>query len=178
VANQQNVSRRKLELCGRGLALAPFASLIARGRTTPAVVQNPGGAPLQGTDKQLLDEIQKVSFQFFWDETNPLTGQVKDRAFLNGKDTRKMASIAATGFGRTSLSIGDARGYAAHGEILERFASRWDFWQIRCHGARFLLALRGYAQRAALGKVRTVFHRRIPPGHARSGGWNPGLPAS
>jgi hypothetical protein len=84
-------------LCGRGLALAPFASLIACGRTAPAVVQNPRGAPFQGTDKQLLDEIQNVSFQFFWNETNPQTGQLQDRAFLNGKDTRKMASVAATG---------------------------------------------------------------------------------
>jgi len=40
------------------------------------VVRNPGGAPFQGTDKQLLDEIQKGSFQFFWNETNPQTGQV------------------------------------------------------------------------------------------------------
>jgi hypothetical protein len=48
------------------------------------VVQNPGGAPFQGNDKQLLDEIQKGSFEFFWDETNPQTGQVKDRAFLSG----------------------------------------------------------------------------------------------
>ena len=114
-------------LCGRGLALAPFASLIACGCTAPAVVQNPRGAPFQGTDKQLLDEIQKGSFQFFWNETNPQTGQVKDRAFLNGKDTRKLASICATGFGLTSLRIGDARGYAAHGEILERVRVRLRF---------------------------------------------------
>jgi len=58
---------------------------MACGGTAPAVVQNPGGAPLQGTGKQWLDEIQKGSFEFFWNETNPLTGQVKDRAFLNGK---------------------------------------------------------------------------------------------
>lgn len=119
MANQRNVSRRKLlALCGRELALAPFASLIACGGTAPAVVQNPGGAPLQGTGKQLLDEIQKGSFEFFWNETNPQIGQVKDRAFLNGKDTRKMASIAATGFGLPSLCIGDAR-LCGHGEILE-----------------------------------------------------------
>jgi len=121
VTKQRNVSRRDLlALCGRGLALAPFASLMACGRTTPKVVQNPGGVPFQGTDEQLLDEIQRGSFQFFWNETNPKTGQVKDRAFLNGKDTRKMASIAATGFGLTALCIGDARGYAAHSDILER----------------------------------------------------------
>jgi hypothetical protein len=75
VANQENVSRRKLlALCGRGLALAPVASFIACGRTAPvAAVQNPGGAPFQGTDEQLLDEIEKGSFQFFWNETNPHT---------------------------------------------------------------------------------------------------------
>jgi hypothetical protein len=59
------------------------------------VAQNPGGAPFQGTDEQLPDEIQKGGFQFFWNETNPQTGQVKDRAFLNGKDTRKMSSSIA-----------------------------------------------------------------------------------
>jgi hypothetical protein len=69
VANQENVSRRKLlALCGRGLALAPVASFIACGRTAPvAAVQNPGGAPFQCTDEQLLDEIE------FWNETNPHT---------------------------------------------------------------------------------------------------------
>jgi hypothetical protein len=116
VADQATVSRRNLlALCGRGLAVAPFAPLMACGRG-----QNPGGPPFQGSDEQLLDEIQKGSFQFFWNETNPNTGQVKDRAFLNGKDTRKMSSIAATGFGLTALCIGDARGYGAHGDIQER----------------------------------------------------------
>ncbi len=109
-----------MAVCGRGLAFAPFASMLACGRVAPQVLHNPGGAPFQGTDEQLLDEIQKGSFQFFWNETNPKTGQVKDRAFLNGKDTRKMASIAATGFGLTALCIGDARGYAAHADIVER----------------------------------------------------------
>jgi hypothetical protein len=121
VEYQEKVSRRKaLSLCGRGLVLAPFAPLLACGRAAPLMTQNSGGAPFQGTDEQLLDEIQKGSFQFFWNETNPKTGQVKDRAFLNGNDTRKMSSIAATGFGLTALCIGDARGYATKADILER----------------------------------------------------------
>ena len=127
------------------------------------MVRNPGGAPFQGTDKQLLDEIQKGSFQFFWNETNPQTGQVKDRAFLNGKDTRKLASICATGFGLTSLRIGDARGYAAHGEILERVRVTLAIpGESNAHGSRLLLALRGYGQPAAVGKVRAFFDRYFP----------------
>jgi hypothetical protein len=35
----------------------------------------------------LLDELQRGSFEFFWNETNPATEQVKDRALLNGKPT-------------------------------------------------------------------------------------------
>ena len=116
-----SIERRKLlQWCGQGLALAPFASLAGCGKSAPPAAQNPGGAPFQGTDEQLLDEIQRGSFQFFWNETNPKTGQVKDRAFLNGKDTRTMASIAATGFGLTALCIADARGFAKTAEITER----------------------------------------------------------
>jgi len=116
----REIDRRELLCwCGRGLAIAPLASLLGCGKNAP-VAQNPGGTPFQGTDDQLLDEIQRASFQFFWNETNPATGQVKDRAFLNGKDTRTMASIAATGFGLTALCIGDARGFGRTPEITSR----------------------------------------------------------
>jgi len=80
----------------------------------------PTGTPYEGTDEQLLDEIQRATFQFFWDEASHKTGQVKDRALANGNDSRMMSSIAATGFGLTSLCIGDQRGYGKSPEILER----------------------------------------------------------
>jgi hypothetical protein len=80
----------------------------------------PAGSPYQGTDEQLLDEIQRSSFAFFWNETNPATGQVKDRALLNGSDRRTMSSIAATGFGLTALCIADARGYVKITDIVTR----------------------------------------------------------
>ena len=80
----------------------------------------PKGTPYQGSDEQLLDEIQKASFDFFWNEASPVTGQVKDRALAHGGDIRRMASIAATGFGLTSLCIGDTRGYRKSFEIADR----------------------------------------------------------
>lgn len=115
-----------LRLCGQALTVAPFASLLGCGQkqiTTPS----PKGAPYQGTDEQLLDEVQRGSFQFFWNETNPHTGQVKDRALLNGNDTRKMASIAATGFGLTALCIGDSRGFGKTADISSRVRSTLQF---------------------------------------------------
>jgi hypothetical protein len=112
--------RELLRWCGQGIAVAPFASLLGCGGGGPKVAPNPGGTPYQGTDDQLLDDIQRGSFEFFWNETNPATGQVKDRAYLNGNDTRTMASIAATGFGLSALCIGDARGYRKTADIAER----------------------------------------------------------
>jgi len=80
----------------------------------------PKGAEFEGTDEQLLEEIQRASFEFFWNEASAKTGQVKDRAGVEGKDSHTMSSIAATGFGLTSLCIGDRRGYRKTPEIVER----------------------------------------------------------
>src|SRR6266436_2525697 len=72
-------------------------------------------------DEQFLDEIERASFQFFWREASSSTGQVKDRALLNGDNgSRPMSSIAATGFGLTALCIADQRGYRKTSEIVER----------------------------------------------------------
>ncbi|PYV36203.1 MAG: hypothetical protein DMG09_18125, partial [Acidobacteria bacterium] len=68
----------------------------------------------------LLDDIQRATFDFFWNEASPTTGQVKDRALANGNDLRKMSSVAATGFGLTGLCIADYRGYGKSAEIRER----------------------------------------------------------
>src|ERR1700692_2806285 len=107
------ISRRALlQWGGKGIALAPFAPILTRfPGASPSNSTSLQSNPYAGTDDQLLDEIQRGSFQFFWNETNPKTGQVKDRALLNGNDKRTMSSIAATGFGLTGLCIGNAREY-------------------------------------------------------------------
>lgn len=108
----------------------PFFHCLACGGDRPQTVSSPGGAPYQGTDEQLLDEIQRASFDFFWQQTNPDTGQVKDRALLNGNDARTMSSIAATGFGLTALCIGDTRGYGKKEEIAGRVRTTLQFvWE-------------------------------------------------
>jgi hypothetical protein len=113
---------------GQALCLAPFAWFYGCGKNQP-VAQSPGtgGTPYQGTNDQLLDDIQRSCFQFFWTETNPSTGQIKDRALLNGDDTRTMSSIAATGFGLTALCIGDARGHGKTADITTRVRNTLQF---------------------------------------------------
>jgi hypothetical protein len=80
----------------------------------------PPGDGYPGTDDQLLDEIEKAGFLFFWEQVDPSTGQAKDRALAAGNDTRTVSSIAATGFGLTALCIGAQRGYQPSAAVADR----------------------------------------------------------
>jgi hypothetical protein len=74
-------------------------------------------------DENFLDDLERQGCLFFWEQGSPTSGQVLDRARndLNGaRDPRRMASIAATGFGLTALCIADHRGYLPHAQIVER----------------------------------------------------------
>lgn len=68
----------------------------------------------------LLEEVERASFRYFWEEANPYTGLVKDRSQADGPDARTTASIAATGFGLSALCIADRRGWEDSKRIRER----------------------------------------------------------
>ncbi|HET9696488.1 MAG TPA: glucoamylase family protein [Terriglobales bacterium] len=87
----------------------------------------PPNSGYTGTDDQLMDEIQRAAFDFFWTEASSTTGQIKDRALAVGGDTRDFASIASTGFGLTALCIGDKRGYGDSAKIKQRVIAALDF---------------------------------------------------
>ncbi len=72
------------------------------------------------SDVVLLDEMQRASFDFFWNEADPTSGLVRDRAKANGGDVNRMSSIAATGFGLTAMCIAHRRKYMRQDEIVER----------------------------------------------------------
>jgi hypothetical protein len=111
--------REVLRVSALGLAAVPLSAL---GCQTNAVVsqQERLGPPYQGTDDQLLDEIERASFEFFWNETNSVTGQTKDRVLATGDGSEKMSSIAATGFGLAAMCIADQRNYRKSSEIADR----------------------------------------------------------
>jgi hypothetical protein len=116
----RELTRREALRIGAG-ALAASLPLAVLGCKPPRVgFRPPNGPAYQGTDDQLLDEMQKAMFDFFWIEASPCTGQVKDRALAKGGDRRRMSSIAATGFGLSALCIADRRGYAKSAEITDR----------------------------------------------------------
>lgn len=74
-------------------------------------------------DEAFLDDVQRQGCMFFWEQGSPNTGQILDRArndLTGGRDLRRMASIASTGFGLTALCIADRREYLPHVQIVER----------------------------------------------------------
>jgi len=54
----------------------------------------------------LLDDVEKRTFEFFWERANPKNGLVPDRW-----PSPSFSSIAAVGFALTAYPIGVERGY-------------------------------------------------------------------
>jgi len=116
---------RNAALTVAALPLFPIAACAKPKRFT-----EPDRIPYPRSDDTLLDEIERAGFDFFWNEASAATGQIKDRALLNGEDSHTISSIAATGFGLTGLCIGEARGYGKREEIRERVRMALRFlWQ-------------------------------------------------
>jgi len=67
------------------------------------------------SDNALLDEIQKKTFRYFWEEANPENGLIKDRSTPDSP-----ASIAAVGFGLTAIPIAIERGWITKTEGYNR----------------------------------------------------------
>jgi hypothetical protein len=118
--------REMLRLSAVGLVAVPLAGVSCRSNASPPR-ELKAGPPYQGIDDQLLDEIERSAFDFFWTETNPGTGQVKDRALATGGGAETMSSIAATGFGLAAMCIADQRGYRKSTDISDRVRTTLDF---------------------------------------------------
>jgi hypothetical protein len=117
------ISTRRQFLRGAltGAAVLPFvAKTLASGLPL-------SHSELELSDSALLDELERASFEFFWNEANPQSGLVLDRANANGGSARRKASIAATGFGLTALCIGADHGYRPKAEIERRVAQTLAF---------------------------------------------------
>ena len=82
---------------------------------------------LSAPEDAFLDDLERRGCLYFWEHASALTGQVKDRGKANGPDPRRIASIAATGFGLTALCIADKRGYMPASDIRARVLATLDF---------------------------------------------------
>jgi hypothetical protein len=81
--------------------------------------------------------MQRRSFQYFWDHTNPANGLTLDRAGTDGKPKPKghnsynIASTAATGFGLSGYCIATDRGWVPKAQVIERTKNALEFFANR-----------------------------------------------
>lgn len=80
-------------------------------------------------DDQLLDDMERLSSCFFWEQASPDTGLVKDRCNARDatSDRNTVASIAATGFGLTALCIAVERHFLSAAEVRSRVLTTLEF---------------------------------------------------
>ena len=72
----------------------------------------------------LFDDLQRRTFDFFWDTTPAGNGLVPDRY-----PTPSFSSIAAVGFGLTAYPIGVERGYVTRAQAIERVLATARFFR-------------------------------------------------
>jgi len=119
---QKILSRRSVLQMLSGAAAAAAVSACAE-------VSSSG---LSAADEAFLDDMQRRAALYFWEQADATSGQVLDRAYANNTDgklhsVRPLSSIAATGFGLTTLCIADKRGYMPHDAIVTRVRNTLDF---------------------------------------------------
>ena len=82
--------------------------LIAATSALPAALLVNPSSPRKQLSKEnsdLLIEVERRACLFFYEQADPQTGMVKDRARHTGPDTHTVSSIAATGFGLSAMCI-------------------------------------------------------------------------
>ena len=109
-------------LCRRDFIGALGSAVVTRLPRTPAERER-----LPDHSGGLLNEIEKRAVRFFYEQADQRTGLVRDRVRTAGIDTRRVASIAATGFGLSAMCIGDRHGYLPRGEAKRRTARTLEF---------------------------------------------------
>ena len=118
--------REVLQRLAGTAALAPFARWSALSSSQNSAQHSARDLPpaplntLSEQDDAFLQELEVANFRYFWEQTNPETGIVRDRCNVRTQDKSDLGSIAATGFGLTAICIGDKRGFISHADARER----------------------------------------------------------
>jgi hypothetical protein len=101
-------------------------------QASPPVRNSDQVAPVSGADRAFLEDLERRSFDFFWEQADHGTGLVLDRARVDGGrakgPSRDIASLAATGFGLTAICIGAERGWITKKEAADRVRATLQFF--------------------------------------------------
>ncbi|OBX26902.1 glucoamylase family protein [Gelidibacter algens] len=91
-------------------------------------------------DDALLDTLQKQTFNYFWEGSEPNSGLARERLHMDGvypTSPKNTVTTGGSGFGFMALLVGIKRGYISREEAVERFTKMVNFLEKadRFHGA-------------------------------------------
>ncbi|MBK8598587.1 MAG: Tat pathway signal protein [Holophagales bacterium] len=100
--------------CGNPSSARAGSVAVAPARVAPVAGGEPIPAPPRVLDP-LVDELERRTFQWFWDTANPRNGLVPDRW-----PAPSFSSVAAVGFGLSAYVVGAERGWVTREEARDR----------------------------------------------------------
>ncbi|MAU26795.1 MAG: beta-glucosidase [Muricauda sp.] len=103
-----------------------------------SVAQNVADA--EYSDEELLDMLQRQTFNYFWEGAEPISGLARERIHLDNiypTHDKDIITIGGSGFGLMAILVGVERGFIDRNQALERFEKAVDFLEKadRFHGA-------------------------------------------
>ena len=102
------------------LAMALAANLPARAAAPAATTY----ASLPPSQQRMVDDLERRTFDWFWDSADPKTGLVPDHY-----PGESFSSIAAVGFALTAYGVGVERGYITRAQAVERTLATLRFFE-------------------------------------------------
>lgn len=83
------------------------------------------------SDEQLLDEVQRATFKYFWDFGHPVSGLARER-----NSSGETVTIGGSGFGLMAILVGIERGFITRQQGIERLTKIANFLENadRFHG--------------------------------------------
>ncbi|SHJ01504.1 glucoamylase family protein [Pseudozobellia thermophila] len=91
-------------------------------------------------NEQLMDTVQKQTFDYFWEGAEPVSGLARERIHLDSiypAHDKDIITIGGSGFGLMAILVGVERGFITREQALERYEKAIDFLEKadRFHGA-------------------------------------------
>ncbi|WP_181305790.1 glucoamylase family protein [Rufibacter sp. XAAS-G3-1] len=106
-------------------------ALLCLGGSTQGCKENDAPLPDQpqtlapsstAEDKQLLDQVQRETFKYFWDFAHPASGMARERT-----TSGDMVTSGGSGFGVQALVVGADRGFVTRAQAVDRLHKICDF---------------------------------------------------
>ena len=117
-----------------GVNLAVLAALAATLWPADSVSS---AIQLSANDRAFIEDLERRAVRYFWEQADPGTGLVLDRANAGGGaangPSRNIGSIAATGFGLTAVCIGADHGWIPRDQAIERVRTTLAFFANRAN---------------------------------------------